>query len=186
MRATGVMRFVVFGAVRFGIGGAIYGPSSFLLPGIVAVLLALLAGGAVGGASLGLSLKDFRQVLILAVLGALGLTVGVFAGLIIGSSFFNYSEVAIGAIVGAVVGASLGVPFLDWRTIVALVVAGAVGFGVGVPVGDDLPASFPILRGPAGAESYAIAGLIGGASLGAALGYLEHRKLAAEREPRVR
>ena len=29
-------------------------------------------------------------------------------------------------------------------------------------------------------------GLIGGASLGATLGYLEHRKLVAEREPRVR
>jgi hypothetical protein len=32
----------------------------------------------------------------------------------------------------------------------------------------------------------AMVGIIGGASLGAALGYLEQRKLAAERRPRVR
>ena len=134
---------------------------------------------------MGLALKDFGRVLILALLGALGLTVGIMAGLILGS-FFNYSAVAIAAIVGAVVGASLGAAYIDWRTIVALVVAGAVGFSVGnsaawvryfIPmIGTDL--------GEAG--SIAITGTIGGASLGAALAYLERRKLAEEQRPRVR
>jgi hypothetical protein len=127
MRRTSLIRFAVLGAVGFGIGGAITRPLSLLLPGIVALPLTFLIAGAVGGASLGLALKDWRRVVILAVLGALGLTVGVMVGLMLGS-FFSYSEVPITVIVGVVVGASLGVAFLDWKTILALAIAGAVGF----------------------------------------------------------
>ena len=184
MRATSVMRFVILGAIGFGIGGATASLIAFHLAPW-GLLLGPLIGGAVGGASLGLALKDFKRVLILALLGALGLTVGLMAGLILGS-FFNYSTVAIAAIVGAVVGASLGVALKDWRTIAALVVAGAVGFSVG-----NLPAYFilssvPIIRQLDEAGNIAIIGIIGGASLGAALGYLESRRLASERRPRVR
>ncbi len=191
MRAKTVMRFVIFGAVGFGIGGAISGQLSRFLPemvpGLVGLPLILFVGGALGGASLGLAAKDFRRVVILALLGALGLTIGVMAGLILGSFFFNYSEVAIAAIVGAVVGASLGAAFLDWRTIVALAVAGAVGFSVGSLPGGSLGFSIPIIRQLLGASgSIAVAGLVGGASLGAVLGYLEYRKLSQERRPRVR
>jgi hypothetical protein len=195
MRAASVMRFVVLGAAGFGIGGAISRPLSLLLPGTVALPLTLLVGGAVGGAALGLALKEGRRGVTLAVLGALGLFVGVFAGLILvgvsarftPSAFFvNYSEVPIAAIVGAVVGASLGVTFLDWRVILALAVAGAVGFGVGLLTGDLLRASFPLFRGVGEVGSITVAGLVGGASLGAALGYLESRKLAEQRRSRVR
>jgi hypothetical protein len=189
MRAMSVMRFVLFGALGFGIGGAIGGPLIMFLPGLVPGLvglpLTLFVGGSVGGAALGLALRDWRRVVILALLGALGLTVGVMAGLILGS-FFNYPEVPITVMVGAVVGASLGVAFLDWRTIVALAVAGAAGFGVGSLPADFVRFSIPILRQLGEAGSYAITGIIGGASLGAALGYLEHRKLTEERRPRVR
>ena len=66
-----------------------------------------LVGGAVGGAALGLATKDRRRVALLAVLGALGLTLGVFATLTFGS-FFNYSSALVGALVSAVLGASLG------------------------------------------------------------------------------
>ncbi len=178
-------RFVIFGAVGFGIGGAITRPLSLLLPGMVALPLTVLIAGAVGGASLGLALKDFRRVVILAVLGALGLTVGVMVGLMLGS-FFNYSEVPITVIVGVVVGASLGAAFLDWRPIGALAIAGAVGFSVGYLAGDFLRASFPIIGSVGEVGSIAVAGLVGGAALGAAFGYLENRKLAAEQRARVR
>ncbi len=99
MRATSVIRLVVLGAVGFGIGGAITRPLSLLLPGMVGLLLTLLIAGAVGGASLGLALMDWRRVVILAVLGAPGLTVGVMAGLTLGS-FISHSEVPIAAIAG--------------------------------------------------------------------------------------
>jgi hypothetical protein len=153
--------------------------------GTAGFLLGPLIGGAVGGASLALALKDFRRVLILALLSLLGLTVGVMAGLSLGS-FFNYSAVAIAGIVGAVVGASLGVAFRDWRTIVALAVAGAVGFSVG-NLAEFVRLSAPVIGTDLGeAGSIAITGVIGGASLGAALGYLEKRKMTEEQEPRVR
>jgi len=184
MRATSVMRVVILGAIGFGIGGATASLIAFRL-GTGGVLLGPLIGGAVGAASLGLALKDFRRALILALLGAPGLAVGIMAGLSLGS-FFNYSAVAIAAIVGAVVGASLGVAFKDWRTILALAVAGAVGFSVGNLAAYFTLFSVPIVRQLDEAGSIAITGTIGGASLGAALGYLESRKLAAERRPRVR
>lgn len=185
MRAISVIRFVVIGAVGFGIAGATASLIAFHLLEGVGLLLGPLIGGAVGGASLELDLKDFRGVLILALLGALGLTFGIIAGLSLGS-VFNYSAVAKAAIVGAVVGASLGVAFKDWRTIVALVVAGAVGFSVG-NLADLIRYSIPIIGTDLGeAVGIVITGIIGGASLGATLGYLEYRKLAAERRPRVR
>jgi hypothetical protein len=177
VRATSVIRFVVLGAVGFGMGGAI---GTFLFP------FGILLGGAVGGASLGLALRDFRRVVILAGLGALGLLMGVFAGLTLGAGFFNYASVPIAAIVGAVVGALLGAAFRDWRTIVALAVAGAVGFGVGYWLIQFMRASTPILRQLGEGGSIVITGIIGGATLGAALGYLENRRLATEQRPRVR
>jgi hypothetical protein len=189
MRATSVMRFVIFGAVGFGIGGAISGRLLMFLPemvpGLVGLPLILFVGGAVGGAALGLAFKDFGRVVILAVLGTLGLTIGVMAGLMLGS-FLNYSEVAIAAIVGAVVGTSLGVAFLNWRTTLALAVAGTVGFGIGTLPADVVRFSIPMLRQLGEAGSYAITGIIGGASLGATLGYLEYRKLAQGKRSRVR
>ncbi len=187
MRAMSVMRFVVFGAVGFGVSGIIVGALwhlAFLFSFQAAGLLFVLSG-AVGGASLGLALKDFRQTVILALHGTGGVILGVPIGVSLGS-FFNYSEVAIAAFMGAIVGALLGVAFGDWRTILALAVAGAVGFGVGLLAGDFLRASLPILRQVGEVGNIAAAGSVGGASLGAALGYLEKRKLNEERGPRVR
>jgi hypothetical protein len=57
---------------------------------------------------------------------------------------------------------------------VVLTVAGAAGFGLGGALGGDSPSWLPAIGG------------VGGASLGAALGYLESRKLAVEQRPRVR
>jgi zinc transporter ZupT len=118
--AMSMMRFVILGAVGFGIGLA-----------IAVTTLVIPAGGAVGGAALGLALKDWRRVAILALLGAGGLTIGVSVGLGLGS-FFNYAEVPIAAIVGAILGASLGVAFGDWRRVVILGAVGSVGCGIGL------------------------------------------------------
>ena len=165
MRATEVMRFVLFGAIGFGINGAAIGAYDTVSP--VLATFSFLAGGA----ALGLALKDWKKVAILAPLGALGLTLGVATGL-----SFTYSKVPMATIAGAVVGASLGVAFGDWRWVVTLGVVSGLGFGVGLFAGTSLPEGM----------TYAIAGIIGGASLGAALGYLESRRLAAEQRPRVR
>ena len=71
MRATSVMRFVLFGAVGFGIGGAIVGgfevnPLVSSLLALLLFLLGLLVIGTLGGASLGLAMSDRRKAVILA------------------------------------------------------------------------------------------------------------------------
>jgi hypothetical protein len=179
MRLDGLTRFVVFGAVGFGTGGAI---AILSMLGSIPLPLSVLVGGAAGGASLGLALGDWKRTTILAILGTLGLTAGIFATLTVGS-FFDYAPAPLGALVGAVVGASLGAAFLDGRTILVLGLASALGFGIGVAAGDLLRASFPIIRG---VGSIVVAGIIGGASLGAALGFLEIQRRAGERGQRVR
>ncbi len=162
MRATSMMRFVLFGAVGFGIGS--------LIP----------IGSMIGGASLGLALnwKDIRKVIILALLGGLGQSL---AALVVGINVMVFSGPLVwdypwrmAALTGTMVGASLGIGFGDWRRVIALAAAGAVGFGVGGAI--------------AGGSQFwfLVTGLIGGASLGVALGYLESRRLTARRRPRVR
>lgn len=178
MRGTSVVRFVVYGAVGFGMGATLGGA----LLGLVGLPLA----GAVGGAALGLASKDRRRSAILALLGAIGVTVGIVAGLIVGSFFAYSSEGPIAATVGAVVGASLGAAFSDRRTILALALAGAVGFFVGTLPADLVRFSIPTLRQLGESGSYVVAGSIGGASLGAALGYLEGRKPVEGRSPNTR
>jgi hypothetical protein len=81
MRATSVVRFTIFGAVGLGGGAA--------LAGALLGLVGLPLTGLVGGAALGFDLKDWRRTVNLALLGALGMTVGAVAGLVVGS-FFSY------------------------------------------------------------------------------------------------
>ncbi len=181
-----MMRFVVFGAVGFGIGGAIAGASGD------AMLLGFFAMGALGGASLGVAAKDKRSIVTLALTGALGFGLGFLVAfaivLLIWDPFGNWF---IGAVGGGLGGASLGVGLRTWRRIVPLTVVGALGFGIGSGAVDVL--SQPMMEPGASGITFwwailfmTIEGFIGGASLGAALGYLEHRKLAEERRPRVR
>jgi hypothetical protein len=196
MRAKSIMRFVVLGAVGFGLGGAIAGacwPLAVLTSGASALLFIL--SGAVGGASLGLALGDRATTTRLALLGILGYFLGGIVALVIALGFLSASEEygtrgMMGVSGGAIIGASLALTFGAWERIIALALAGAVGFGAGVLIGVF------VLKGIFGGEFlvgvwgtivlYAITGTIGGASLGAALGYLEKRKLAEERRPRVR
>jgi hypothetical protein len=196
MRAKSMMRFVVLGAVGFGLGGAIAGacwPLAVVTRGASALLFIL--SGAVGGVSLGLALGDRATTTRLALLGILGYFLGGIVALVIALGFLSASEEygtrgMMGVSGGAIIGASLALAFGAWERIIALALAGAVGFGAGVLIGVF------VLKGIFGGEFlvgvwgtivlYAITGTIGGASLGAALGYLEKRKLAEERRPRVR
>jgi hypothetical protein len=166
MRTTTVVRFVLFGAVGFGVGWSIFGT--------------IPVGDAVGGASLGLALnwKDARRVIILALLGGLGGTlavvvVGINVVVFAGPLIWDYPW-KMAALSGTMVGASLGIGFADWKRVVALAATGSVGFGIGGGIAGDSQSWF------------LVAGLIGGASLGAVLGYLEERKLAEQRRTRVR
>jgi hypothetical protein len=197
MRATSVMRFVVFGAVGFGIGGTIAGacwPLAVVTSGASALLFIL--SGAVGGASLGMALGDRGRTMKLALLGILGFMLGGIVALVIALGYMSGSgeygtRGVMGIFAGAIVGASLALAFGDWeRRIIVLTLGGAVGFGAGVIIGTfALQRMFGegFLVGTSGTiVLYAITGIIGGASLGAALGYLESRKLNEERGPRVR
>jgi len=112
-------------------------------------------------------------------------TFGVLRFVLFGAVGFGIGgTLVLGLLMGAVLGASLGVAF---GTIVALAVAGAVGFGIGLPAGEFLWSSFLFPRGVGNEDaSIIIAGVIGGASLGAVLGYLETHKLTSEQRLRVR
>jgi hypothetical protein len=92
-------------------------------------------------------------------------------------------------------GILLGLTFGDWRRVALLGLAAMVGFGVGGAIATAL--RMPMLAGltfeweqPPLLVLYVLVqgmvGLIGGALLGAALGYLERRKLAQGQRPRVR
>jgi hypothetical protein len=203
MKARSVMRFVVFGAVGFGVSGTIVGvlwPLAFLLSFQAAGLLFVLSG-AVGGASLGLALGDRERTLHLAVLGSLGFTIGGLVALAVAVGFvpafgsLSASEDygirgAMGVLGGAVVGASLSLAFLDWRRTLALTLTGALGFGVGLIAGVfALQGMFGVsfMAGIWGTVILcALTGTSGGASLGAALGSFENRKLVKQRKSRVR
>jgi hypothetical protein len=155
--AMRIMRFTLLGAVGFGIGVAI---------GTYLVSVGTLLGGAVGGAALGLALKDFRRAVFLALLGALGLFLGVSIALVLGS-YFSYPMIPIAAFVGAILGAALGLAFGDWRRVLILGVVGSVGCGIGLLAGGSLQPIAAMMG------VIVFAGIIGGASLGGALGYLE-------------
>jgi len=196
------MRFVIFGAVGFGIGGTIAGvcwPLAFVTGGASALLF-ILSGG-VGGASLGLALKDRRRTMSLTVMGIVGFSIGGIVALLVAFGIFapipalsgsaDYGvRVVMGLLGGAVVGGSMGLAFGDGRRIATLAVAGAVGFGTGVVLGAFFVRGIfgeDFLVGTAGTiVLYDLTGIIGGASLGAALGYLENYRMAERRGPRVR
>lgn len=210
MRATSVSRFVVFGAVGFGIGWAVAG---FFTTGFIAIMASMSPGlspppwvgqlsylswflaGACGGAALGLALGGRRNVVALSLAGFLGFGVGSFLFFILAFlSGLPSMGVAMGT--GVVVGTALGfaldpdTPSLRKMAVMAL--AGLVGFGIGGAISAALRMpflSFDWEQPPLWLLQYVLVqgmvGIIGGASLGAALGYLENRKLAEEQRPPV-
>ena len=217
MRAMSVMRFVIFGAVGFGIGWAglgIFGGGFAMVGGVglpmfgaffsgdfLALLVYALAfsvGGAFAEAVLGLGLRDGRKAALMALLGGVGVFLGSFIATIIyflvSWGFFGAGygvmEALSAAAMGLVVGALLGLSLRSFRGLAVLALMGLAGFAIGGVISAALQ-GFPSQPSEAlfsyqSAAFGVVEGIVGGASLGAALGYLENRKLAAERRPRVR
>jgi hypothetical protein len=207
MRAVSVMRFVIFGAVGFGIGYAIGG---FFNGGYIAIANAMFPpgsgawpwwaalppqlgwfiAGACGGAALGLALRSWKMVAALALAGSLAFGMSFFLFFVLAFLFgFPLGSVGMGVFGGLM----LGLVFGDWQRIVLLGLAGMVGFGIGGGIAAALGMHVlgtnweqPPLLLLAYVLALGMVGIIGGASLGAALGYLEKRRLAEGQTPRVR
>ena len=184
------MRFVILGAVGLGIGWVVAGLFATItavqLPSMLPYFSYLLAG-ACGGTGLGLALRSWKRVAALALMGALGFGLGLFPLFILGfiGLLPGWTSIAMG--IGAVGGAALGLVFGDLRRVVILASAGLVGFGIGAVITEALRVPFALYPFEADfAELWqtpllllqhlliqAMVGLIGGASLGVALGCLE-------------
>jgi hypothetical protein len=146
--------------------------------------------GACGGAGLGLALKSWKRVAALALAGAVGFGVG---NLFFFALAFLLGIPLVGAGMGALGGLILGLALADWRKVLLLGLAGMVGFSVGGAIAAALGMSVlgidweqPPLLLLVYVLVMGMVGIIGGASLGAALGFLENRKLAQGQRPRVR
>ena len=199
VRPTSVLRFVVFGAVGFGIGLAVAAFINTVLLAITAPMfpvgrgaalpplwatwpphLSWFVAGACGGAALGLALRSRKRVVALAVAGAVGFGVAYFIFFVL-AFLFGFSQVGVG--IGALGGLMLGLALADWRGVVLLGLAGMVGFGVSGALAEALgmsllgidweqPLSILVLY----VLVQGMVGVVGGATLGAALGCLEGRR----------
>ena len=187
VRSTG--GFPTAGGVGLALGGALFSGDSLAL---LLYALVFSLGGAFGGAVLGLGSRDRRNVVVLALMGAVGFFIGSFivVGLFFLLPFYfagmGYSslEAVSAATLGLLIGVALGLALRSWRVTAVLALIGLVGFGVGGVIAAALQ-GFPLQpsEGPPSWQSGvlgAIEGAIGGASLGAALGYFENHKLVEE------
>jgi len=174
-----ISAFTLWGALGFGIGGALGGA---IWVAFDAPCFGFAIMGAVGGASLGLVLNDGKTAGLLALAGAIGFGIGFLTGFFILLLIWqpiHTQGVLIGAIGGAVGGASLGIVCRSWKSARVLALASAIGFGAAVQATWGHPVSLTeqVLSG---AITLAIWGAVGGASLGAAMGYLEKRIAGGE------
>ena len=179
-----VARFTLWGAVGFCFGGAIGGAITSNLDTFVS--LAIL--GIFGGAALGFVSKSWKGALFLALAGGAGFVFGTFMSVIIGmvlgltlpkpiNEIYGLATPFImGAVTGAVGGMALGLALKDWRGSGLLGLAGAIGFGIAAQISQSLFLKILTTHVLSTVVPLSIWGLIGGASLGAALGYLKMRR----------
>lgn len=164
----------VYGTLGFGIGGAIGGAIWFAFD---APHLGFAILGALGGTSLCLTRNNWRATIVAALACAVGFDIGFLLPFFVSLAIWepvNAQGLFIGGIGGAIGGVSLGLGTKEWKRSWLLTLAGAIGFGIIVQVFWD------ILRGLQphvlwGAITLSIWGIVGGASLGVALGYLERK-----------
>ena len=165
-----IAAFILWGAVGFGIGGAI--------GGIIAVDAAIFFGfaimGGIGGMSLGLALKSWKMAGFLALAGAAGFPSGAFICVFIGLGLGEvlpdllWRILGINTIAGAVGGAALGLPLNSGKAAGFLALAGAIALRIVEQI-----ETFQLISG---VTQLAIWGIVLGALLGVTLGYLEKKK----------
>ncbi len=154
-----IARLALFGVIGFGIPAGI----SFVVPSF---LVTFIIEGAFGGLVLGLALKkDNRKVAALVLLGAVGFGSGSLIGF--SSSWIEGEPVlaalVFGSVTGVIGGEFLGLALWSWRKMMGLAIAGAIGFGLGAIIVDSARFSLWMI----------LMAIIGGACLGATLGFLE-------------
>ncbi len=145
--------------------------------------------GGIGGMSLGLALNSWKMAGFLALAGAVGLSIGIFIfiglgpGQVLPLPYLLWRILGRFTIAGVVAGAVLGLHFESWKAAGFLALAGAIAFRIAEQVTRVVPFGLihpPLLSQP---TQMVIWGVIAGALLGAALGYLEKRK--ADKESRT-
>ncbi len=178
IKRRSIAAFALWGAVGFGIGGAI--------GGTIAVDAAIFFGfaimGGIGGMSLGLALKSWKMAGFLALAGAVGFPFGLYAFVFIGLGLeFTLPNLLwriLGQLytAGAVAGAALGLPLKSWKAACFLALAGAIAFCIAQQAQRVVPFGLMTPQLLSGVTQMGIRGVVVGALLGAALGYLEKRK----------
>ena len=165
----------IFGALGFGGGLTI-----IAVIGNEPWLVGLFLPGAIGGASLGWALGGWKRACLLALASAIGFGGGRALSIILA---FNYEWYGIGfqalagAIIGAIGGLSLGIALKNWAWGVFLTIAGAVGFSIGYLIYRQVIEQQLL---DTLAYIFIIWGFIGGAFVGAALGYLVKKRTTQE------
>jgi hypothetical protein len=144
--------------------------------------------GATGGASLGLALDGWKRAVLLALVEATALFVGIYLSVFIGMAlgltltkvfleiFRLVYPFIMGAVIGAIGGVVIGLALKDWKRTGFLALAGAIGFGAVAQFNDAVFLGVFNSRILSVTVPLVVWGLVGGASLGTALGCLERRK----------
>jgi uncharacterized membrane protein len=179
-----IAAYALWGAIGFAVGGAIAGslqldiknPANPLTMGVM---------GAIGGASLGLMLRNWKKAGLMALAGGVGFTVSslpaammiafglpyvkgnVYVGPIVSGVLILFIYGAVQGLAGA---ASLLIALRNLQRARQLLMAGTLGFAIGSQAAWGWAMGLPI------EITLAIWGAIGGTALGAALGYLEKRR----------
>ncbi len=206
-KRTGRARTVLLGIIGFGVGmgaaGAVFGGTTFRVSDFETNLFVgtglFLLGGLIGGACLALGQRfGLPRVVASALAGGIGLGLGYFATVSVYSTYFADSiqgdtmamaaYVIQFAVIGATAGLLLALLQRSGLRALLLVLAGAIGFGLGFFVQDivgsvvDQPISnmIPGQLGDPNHDSltlaaifgvtFLLAGAIGGGGLGLAFG----------------
>ncbi len=174
-----IIKFALFGLVGFGIGGAIGGIISVDGP----ILFGFPIMGGIGGMSLGLALKSWKWAGFLALAGMVGISFGYvingFIMLFFGQSLQIPAQSLFGVIfrslpiAGAVTGSALGLPLKSWKAAGFLALTGAIAFLVAGQVQEVVPLGLITHHLLSRIVVMVIWGVVGGALLGATLGYLK-------------
>ena len=172
--------FALFGAVGFGIGGAIASPIS--VDAAIFLGFAIMAG--IGGMSLGLALKSWKMAGFLALAGAVGFPFGFYVSIFVGMGLGEvlplpdlfWRILGRNTIAGAIGGAALGLPLNSGKAVGFLALAGAIALRIAEQILEVIDFGLITPQLLSGVTQLAIWGVVLGALLGATLGYLEKRK----------